>query len=66
MLTGICKGGGGSTRKGRKAAPLRDPFMSVSARSDMVRGLEVSFPLLQLNELDLDDAMVSLLGAGTR
>ena len=40
--------------------------MSVSARSDMATGLEVSFPWLQLNELDLDDAMVSLLGAGTR
>ena len=46
----------------RKKIPRREPLMSVSARSDVGAQVEVWFPLLRLDELDLDETPILMEG----
>ncbi len=57
---------GNTTAKNRKAIPPRDTFISVSSRSNMGAQVEVWFSHLPLDELDWDEGIYSLMGAGQR
>ena len=48
---------------GRQTILARVPFVSVSARSGLGAQVEVWFPVLPLNELDLDEAMHSMMSS---
>ena len=50
----------------RKTIPPRDSFISVSSRSNMGAQVEVWFSHLPINELDWDEGVYSLVGAGAR
>jgi hypothetical protein len=49
----------------RKTIPPREPFISVSSRSNMGAQIEVWFSHLPVNELDWDEATYPLAGLGT-
>jgi hypothetical protein len=50
----------------RKSVPRSEAFISVSKRGGMGAELEVRFPALSLDLLDMDDAMYTLVGVSLK
>lgn len=55
-----------AVNKNRKNIVPKEPFISISSRSGMGAQVEVWFSHLPVNELDWDEAMYSLAGAGIK
>lgn len=66
LMGGHGDAGAAATRKNRKTIGPREPFISVSSRSQVGAQVEVWFSHLPLDELDWDETLYSLVNSGSR